>query len=183
MPSKKQLYKKWECEFEFPETRHKDDPGYKEPKTPRFFTRTIKVMTLQEQIHADLKNAMLTNNTDVKAILRVLIGELNQKGKEHPDTTVVAQVKKLIESAKVIIASPDAGGDRIAAAVREISILEAYLPQQLSEEALRSSIRGVVSLNSYTVKDMGKVMSYLKDNFAGKYDGKLASALVKEILI
>lgn len=138
-------------------------------------------MTLQEQINADLKNAMLTNNSDVKSILRVLIGELNQKGKIHSDVVVVATVKKLIESAKVIIESSDAG-DRVASAHKEISILEAYLPQQLSEEALRSSIRGVVSLNSYTVKDMGKVMSYLKDNFAGKYDGKLASVIVKELL-
>jgi uncharacterized protein YqeY len=139
-------------------------------------------MTLQEQINANLKNAMLTNNTDVKAILRVLIGELNQKGKEHADTVVVAQVKKLIESAKVIIASPDAGGDRVATAVSEISILEAYLPKQLTEEDLRNSILSVVTANSYTVKDMGKVMSYLKENFAGQYDGKLASVIVKEVL-
>jgi len=138
-------------------------------------------MTLQEQINAHLKNAILTENTDVKSILRVLIGELNQKGKVHSDVVVVAAVKKLIESAKIIIASPDAG-DRIASALKEISILETYLPKQLSEEALRSSIKGVISLNSYTVKDMGKVMSFLKDNYAGQYDGKLASVIVKEIL-
>ena len=140
-------------------------------------------MTLQERIKADLKNAMLTNNTDVKAILRILIGELNQKGKDHSDVDVVAVVKKLIESAKVIISTPEiAGGERLATAVREISILEPYLPKQLTEEELRNSITLVVSTNSYTVKDMGKVMSYLKDNFAGQYDGKLASTVVKEIL-
>lgn len=138
-------------------------------------------MTLQEQINAHLKNAILTENSDVKSILRVLIGELNQKGKIHSDVVVVAAVKKLIESAKIIIASPDAG-DRVASALKEISILETYLPKQLSEEALRSSIKGVISLNSYTVKDMGKVMSFLKDNYAGQYDGKLASVIVKEIL-
>ena len=138
-------------------------------------------MTLQEEINAHLKNAILTENTDVKSILRVLIGELNQKGKVHSDVVVVAAVKKLIESAKIIIASPDAG-DRVASALKEISILETYLPKQLSEEALRSSIKGVISLNSYTVKDMGKVMSFLKDNYAGQYDGKLASVIVKEIL-
>ena len=140
-------------------------------------------MTLLERIQADLKNAMLTNNSDVKAILRILIGELNQKGKEHSDVDVVTAVKKLIESAKVIISTPEvAGGERLATAVREIAILEAYMPKQLSESDLRNSISSVATTNSYTIKDMGKVMSYLKENFAGQYDGKLASAIVKKIL-
>lgn len=127
-------------------------------------------MSLQSKINADLKSAILSKNEFQKSILRVLIGELNRVDKIVSDDKVQGIIKKMIENAKIV-------GN-----LNEVEYLEKYLPQQLSESELKSIIINLVSKNSYTVKDMGKVMTFLKENFSGQYDGKLASAIVKEIL-
>lgn len=127
-------------------------------------------MTLQEKINADLKSAMLSRNEFQRGILRVLIGELNRVDKIVPDDKVQSIIKKLIENAKLV-------GNTF-----EADFLEQYLPQQLSETDLRNEITNVVKANGYSVKEMGKVMSFLKESFTGQYDGKLASAIAKEIL-
>lgn len=170
MPTKEQLYKRWESEYEFPETRHPDDPGYRKPTTSEFFNIKTTTMTLQEKINADLKSAMLSKNEFQKSILRVLIGELNRVDKVVGDDKVQSIIKKMIENAKII-------GN-----TSEVDFLEKYLPQQLSEVELRNAITNHVNSNGYTVKEMGKVMLFLKETFAGQYDGKLASTIVKEIL-
>lgn len=60
---------------------------------------------------------------------------------------------------------------------REIQILNEYLPQQMSETQLRTAIDKFKSENIDA--NVGSIMAYLKANFAGLYDGKLASQLAK----
>lgn len=126
-------------------------------------------MNLQEQINQHLKNAILTSNTEVKSILRVLIGEFNRIGKTVTDEQVISIVKKMIDNAKLV------GNEG------EIEILNAYLPKQLDENQLAGIISALIFSNNYTIKDMGKIMSELKNSYNGQYDGKLASNLIKEI--
>lgn len=128
------------------------------------------MITLQEEINIHLKNAILTSSTDVKSILRVLIGEFNRIGKTVTDEQVISIVKKMIENAKII------GGQE-----REIEILSTYLPKQLTEVQLSGIISALIFENNYTSKDMGKVMASLKATYSGQYDGKLASTLIKDI--
>lgn len=129
-------------------------------------------MTLQEKINLHLKNAILTSNEETKTVLRVLKGEMNRTNdKNLSDDKILAIIKKMIESAKFMKDET------------EVSILEAYLPKQLSEESLRHEISKIIQHNVYTASDMGKVMSALKTGFAGTYDGKLASTIVKELLV
>ena len=67
--------------------------------------------------------------------------------------------------------------------VEEVVILEEYLPSQMDEAELGRIIRNNINFNSYTtMRDMGKVMTYLKKNHDGEYDGKLASTIVKQLL-
>lgn len=138
-------------------------------------------MTLQEQINADLKAAMLNNDTATKDLLRVVIGELNRIDKVVPNDKVVATIKKMIENARVITVSRTSA-EAIGTATKEIELLEKYLPKQLTEAELSAVIDNVVKTNSYTIKDMGKVMSFLKEQYGGRYDGKLASIITKEVL-
>jgi len=127
------------------------------------------MITLQEEINSHLRNAILTSNTKVKSILRVLIGELNRHSKKVTDEKVLSIIKKMIENAKIL------GNEN------EIEILLTYLPKQLTEGQLSGIISALIYENNYTNKDMGKIMSLLKTNYNGKYDGKVASILVKEI--
>jgi uncharacterized protein YqeY len=127
-------------------------------------------MTIQEQINSDLKTAMKEQNEKVKSLLRVVIGELNRKGKVVGDDQVIATIKKMIEGAK------ETGN------LDEVPILENYLPQQLGEAELSALISALIYSNNYTAKDMGKIMATLKEKHSGKYDGKLASTIAKELL-
>ena len=72
------------------------------------------------------------------------------------------------------------------AAVEEFQagIIESYLPEQLTEEELRSIIKQIVDDSVATsIKDMGKVMGIASKKLVGKADNKTIAGLVKEILI
>jgi uncharacterized protein YqeY len=139
------------------------------------------MMTIQEQVNVHLTNAILTSSTEVKSILRVLIGEFNRVDKIVPDEKAISIIKKMVDNAKERN-TKETDEKRIAENSKEIAILETYLPKQLSEVELSALISALIYANNYTAKDMGKIMSILKETHSGKYDGKLASSLVKELL-
>ncbi len=126
-------------------------------------------MTIQETINVHLKNAILTSNKEVKDLLRVVIGEFNRVDKVVTDEKATSIIKKMIENAKLI----GNGG--------EVLILETYLPKQLSEDQVKMLVAQLAEDKKYTsIKDMGKIMNDLKVEYAGRYDGKLASNYIKE---
>ena len=128
-------------------------------------------MTIQEQIKADLKQAMLSKNVDVKDILRVVIGEFNREGKDVSDERATAIIKKMVQNAK----------DQEN--IEEQVILEVYLPTQMDEAKLTNVIQDIIIRDGYTtMRDMGGIMGSLKAEHAGTYDGKLASTIVKKLL-
>lgn len=128
-------------------------------------------MSLINLISEDLKSAMKEKNATKLGILRVLKAEIQRSeqganGKiELADGDVVKIVKKLVEGIKETTNNQD-----------ELSVLEGYLPKQLSEAEMRE----IVSLLS--IKDMGAVMKHFKANYDGQYDGKTLSVIVKESL-
>lgn len=138
------------------------------------------MMTIQEQVNVHLKNAILTSSNEVKSILRVLIGEFNRVDKIVSDEKATAIIKKMVDNAKERNAK-ESDETRREANLTEIGILETYLPKQLSETELKTALTLLIEANEYTNKDMGKIMAYLKQNYAGRYDGKLASELIKII--
>ena len=126
---------------------------------------------VQQQIKDDMKQAMLQKNTEVRDILRVVIGEFNRVGKDVSDADATAIIKKMAQNAK----------DQEN--VDEQVILEGYLPTQLSEEELTDVIQDIIINEDYsTMRDMGSIMGSLKAGHAGTYDGKLASTIVKKLL-
>ena len=129
-------------------------------------------MTVQDKIKRDLKEAMIARKTHVRDLLRVVIGEFNREGKTVSDERAIAIMKKMIENAK------DQGNEI------EVTILEAYLPQQMDRAELKEVIKNHLMNNKIdpTMKSMGLFMNYLKENYAGQYDGKIASGVVREIL-
>lgn len=138
---------------------------------------------------ATIKSAQLTarKNRDIiaTALLTTLIGEASMPGKndgnrESTDQEVVAVIKKFIKNANEVLKVSDNETSRT-----ELSILESFLPKQLSEEELRSSIQSIVSVTEAvngSKPKMGDVMKALKQKHDGQYDGGLASKLIKELL-
>ena len=79
----------------------------------------------------------------------------------------------------------DAGRNELAETeVLEIKIIEEFLPEQLGEDEIKVAIETAISqTNAISVKDMGKVMGYLKEEYTGKMDFSKISANVKGALI
>jgi len=128
-------------------------------------------MKLQEKIKADLVTAMKNKDENVKSLLRVVIGEINRVGKDISDDELVKIIRKMKENASEM-------GN-----TNEVEILNMYLPVMLEPKQLEILIKGIINKNGYDgMKDMGKVMKELRDNYGSTYDGKLASEIVKNNL-
>jgi uncharacterized protein YqeY len=132
---------------------------------------------MKENITNLIKAAMLNKDAESLTILRVLKGEIERneqtaKGRvELTDPDIVNLVKKLLQSVK------ESGGTD-----KEITILESFLPKQLTEAELKGLVVEYVSANNLTAKDMGSIMSYFKQTYNGQYDGKTLSVIVKELV-
>ncbi len=65
----------------------------------------------------------------------------------------------------------------------EITVIEGFMPKQLGEGEITAAITGIIAeTGAVSVKDMGKVMSALKEKFAGQMDFAKASGMVKGLL-
>ena len=116
--------------------------------------------------------------------LRLIVSELQKAAKEgNSDEVAVLQRerKRRIEAAE---AYRDAEREDLAAAEeREASIIEAYMPEQISDEELRAIVGDVVAESgASSPKEMGKVMSAVMPKVKGRADGKRVSAMVQELL-
>jgi hypothetical protein len=66
----------------------------------------------------------------------------------------------------------------------EIDVIERFLPKQMDEADMRAAIEAVIGeLGAASVKDMGRVMSTLKERYPGRMDFGKASGIVKEALV
>lgn len=115
------------------------------------------------------------------------VGKDKRNG-ESTDEEVIQTLKSFREKAEIMIQSAltlnraDAQ-TQIDNANFEISVIDTFLPRQMSESELVTEItKYVKTLEDNSIKQMGKVMTHLKTQFPGKYDGALASKLVKQIL-
>ena len=129
-------------------------------------------MTVQEQIKIDITLAMLNKENAKRDLLRVVIGEFNREGKEVSDERAKAIIKKMRDNAV------EFNNDS------EVEILHAYLPSQLDEQELKVILMNYLMNLDHkpTMKDMGATMGFLKENFTGRYDGKVAGGLVRELI-
>ena len=132
-------------------------------------------MKLLDKIKKDSMLALKSGDKEKKVILSTLVGEVQLSKPEivdgvkiWSDETVIKTVKKMIQS------NIECGLEK------ENEYLSVYMPTMKTQEELEKIISDVISLNKYEgMKDMGKVMSFLSTTYAGQYDGKLASTIVR----
>lgn len=144
---------------------------------------------LKDRIYQDIVAAMKAKDKDKLSVLRMLKGSLQleniNKGKELTDDVVIDVISREIKQRKESIAEFTKGGreDLANETVKEIDILKAYLPEQLSEEEIEKIIDQVFATVAPTsAKDMGKVMKEVTPLVKGKADMSHVSALIKERL-
>ncbi len=143
-------------------------------------------MALKEQIQSDMKTAMKAGEKERLSVIRMLLAaiqtrEIEERG-ELPDQDVLAVVEKLVKQRKDSAKQfADAGrGDREAAELAEAEMLQAYLPEQMSEAEIAALVDEVVTATGASgMQDMGKVMGAIKGKAQGRADMGALSALVK----
>lgn len=143
-------------------------------------------MTLKAQISEDMKNAMRAKDTARLGAIRLLQAAIKQREVDErielDDAAVIAVIEKMLKQRRDSIAAYESANRMDLADVEkaESAVLQAYLPQQLTEDEIIAILEQVVAdTGAAGVKDMGKVMAAIKPLMAGKADMGKVSGLIK----
>lgn len=146
-------------------------------------------MSLKDQLFNDLKQAMKDKDTvkkDIVQMVRAGVLQIEKDKKIEADDVVVTEViTKEIKKLSDVIPDFEKGGrnDLIDEANKKITILKAYLPEQLSADEIKDIIgTAIAETGAASPKDMGKVMGVVTGKTKGRADNKLVSQLVREML-
>lgn len=148
-------------------------------------------MALKEQIEGDIKKAMLAKDKDGLRALRAIKSLILLEGTKEGSNGILtqdAEMKLLTKAAKQRRESADIyktqnREDLAQAELQELEVIERYLPKQLSEAEIRTKLQEIVDrIGAKSSADMGKVMGVATKELAGQADGKVVSALVKDLL-
>ncbi|NNJ87768.1 MAG: GatB/YqeY domain-containing protein [Eudoraea sp.] len=148
-------------------------------------------MSLQEKVMQEMKSAMKAKDAvaleSLRAIKSALLLAQTDKGGggSLSEADEIKMVQKLVkqrkDSAAIYI---DQGREDLAATeLSQIAIIEKFLPEQLSEEAVEKVVQSTINkVGADGMKDMGKVMGLVTKELAGKADGKTISNIVRKHL-
>lgn len=149
-------------------------------------------MTLKQQIDSDIKEAMKARDQDrlraLRAIKSLILLEETKDGAGADGLTTDAETKLLTKAVKQRKDSADIyrqqnRADLLATEEAEIAVIEKFLPQQLTEDELRAKLQDIMArVGASAPSDMGKVMGVATKELAGVAEGKVVSALVKQLL-
>jgi uncharacterized protein len=148
-------------------------------------------MGLKQKIEEGIKKAMLARDQDSLRALRgiksmILLAETEKGAKE--ELTEDAEIKLLSKAAKQRRDSAEIFGkenrtDLQENELKELAIIEAFLPKQLSEDELVAFLKEIIEkVGAKSAAEIGKVMGVASKELAGKADGKKISELVKTLL-
>lgn len=180
-------------------------------KTKDQITKTLnlklKTIMLKHQIQSDIVGAMKQGNQEVVGVLRMALAAIATKEKEKRykiskeydnlkeedlikkseliDDEIISVLSSEIKKRKDAIDLYEKGGRQELAdkEKREIEVLKKYLPEQLSEDALKKLVEESISkVGAKETKDMGKIMADLAPKIKGRADNAEASRIIKEFL-
>jgi len=146
-------------------------------------------MALKERITEDMKTAMRAAEKERLGTVRLLIAAIKQREVDEritlDDGQVLAVIEKMIKQRREAISQFESGGrsDLVAKETAEIGVLQAYLPVQLTPAEIDALIaEAIAATGAASVKDMGKVMGFVKPKAQGRADMGALSARIKQKL-
>ena len=143
-------------------------------------------MSLKEQITEDMKTAMRAKETARLGTIRLLLAAMKQREVDErielTDADVIGVIEKMLKQRRDSIAAYESAKRTDLADIEkfEVSVLQTYLPKQLSEDEIKAILdKVVVDTGAASMQDMGKVMAAIKPLVAGKADMGKISGLIK----
>jgi uncharacterized protein YqeY len=153
------------------------------------FVLRSSALSLKQQITEDMKSAMRAKDTARLGAVRLLLAAMKQKEVDERvelgDADVLAIIDKMLKQRRDSLTQYEAAGRQDLADVEkfEMSVLQTYMPQQMSEAEVAAAIeQAVAASGAASVQDMGKVMAILKPQLAGRADLGKVSGQVKAAL-
>ena len=147
-------------------------------------------MNLKSRIQEDMKNAMRSGLKDELKVIRLILSsikqiEIDKKITIDDDDQVLDILNKMVKQRRDSISQFQKGEreDLAQIEIDEIKIINRYLPEELSESELASIISDAIEeSNAEDIKNMGSVMSIIKDKTKGRADMSKVSNIVRERL-
>jgi len=144
---------------------------------------------LKQLITDDMKLAMKAQDKSALKAIRMILGAIKQKEIDDridlDDRQVMAVIQKMVKQRKDSISQfLDAGRtDLVEVEEAELSIINNYMPKQLSEKEIEAAVvKAISDSGADSMKDMGKLMGILKGQLDGKADMGIVSQLIKSKL-
>lgn len=134
--------------------------------------KKLEQNTLQARKNREGEKATLLTTV----LAQVKTRAIDDGHRQANDEDVIAVVRQFLKSANENIELAKKNHNDISQFENEKNILQNYLPQQMSEDELTQAIKELGANN------IGEAMKGLKEKYHGRYDGKLASQIVKKIL-
>ena len=146
-------------------------------------------MALKDRVTEDMKTAMRAGDKARLAAVRLLLAAIKQREVDErvtlDDGQVLAVIEKMIKQRREAITQFESGGrsDLAAKENAEIGVLQGYLPAQLTPSEVDALIaEAIAATGAASVKDMGKVMGFVKPKAQGRTDMGALSARIKQKL-
>jgi uncharacterized protein YqeY len=146
-------------------------------------------MDMKQQLQNDLKEAMRARDETRKNTLRMALSEIRlaevEKKRSLDESETMVVLQKQVKSRHETIEGAQQANrpDLIEDAEAEIAILEAYLPQPLTEDELQAlASQAVEEAGATSMREMGQVMKILVPRLKGQATGKQASDMVRRLL-
>jgi uncharacterized protein len=146
-------------------------------------------MNLKKKIISDLKDSMKVGDQITRGVLRMLNSDIKnaeiEKGGEAGDSEVIEIIKRSVKRRKDSIEQFAEGGrvDLVNKEKEELTVLEKYMPEQMSEEEIRKIVKKVIlESGASDASAFGKTIGAVMKEAEGNADGSLVSGIVKEEL-
>ncbi|MBO4953998.1 MAG: GatB/YqeY domain-containing protein [Clostridia bacterium] len=146
-------------------------------------------MSIKEQLKQDLVEAMKAKDTIRKNTVQMARAGILQVEKDQrielDDNGVIEVLAREVKKRKDVLPDYEKSGrtDLVADLNREIEVLMAYLPEQMSEAEVEEIVKAAIAETGASgMKEMGKVMAAVMPKTKGRADGKLVNTLVKKLL-
>ena len=146
-------------------------------------------MSLKEQIHTAMKDAMRAKEKARLGAIRLIQAEVKRIEVDEridvDDQRLIAIMDKMVKQRRDSIAQYEAAGraELVAVEVAEIAVIQDFLPTALTEDEIDALIQqAITSTGAESMRDMGKVMGILKPQIQGRADAGVVSGAVKKAL-
>jgi len=151
-------------------------------------------MSLREKINEQFNSSLKSKNKSAISTFRLILAAIKEsdianrsagKKEDIKDSEIVKVLRKMKKQRQDSIDLYEKGGrqELLEAEKKEIEIIDTFLPKQLNEEETKKICKETIKLlQASSMKDMGKIMGFLKKKYADSIDFSKVNVIIKGLL-